>query len=323
MALGSPNQLQKLAAVLDHIAYHLGETAFVRLNAAEQKLFRDFVEMTLNTISQAGSWKWLEREHVVNVLPPVEGPGTITLTQDSTAVLGAATTFQASGVRDRLDHLQAGEIAGALRIASVTDALNLTLSGNYPGVTVAGATYAIFQTEYELPEGVDFLLSVEEQNTPGHLEITGYRDLVRKRDSQRWITGRPRWVALIGEDHGAVNAALEPAPQTTRILFYPVPDQRYHVMVRYRSLATFPTEAFESGPGLQNILISGVMARVWMYRGKPEKAGPFGSAFKRDLTLAVGRQNKAQSTRVVMDPSWDPVGRLDGLHPFVPDQIIE
>lgn len=82
--------------------------------------------------------------------------GTITLTRNSTGVVGVGTAFASTDVKRYLRYGSRQPI----RITAVADATNLTLGEEWDEPTVAGAAYTLFTLRHVLPSDADRVLRV-------------------------------------------------------------------------------------------------------------------------------------------------------------------
>lgn len=318
MALGSPNSLGQLTAVRNHLAYELGVAAFTDLPSTQQSLYNDFLEMALDEIASRAEWVWLLREGYFTTKAPYT-TGTVAVTNGSTTVTGTGTAFT-TGTNAAVDEvIRVGTDSSYYRIASVDTATQLTLRSAYAGDTASGASYRISADEYNLARGVDWLKLIYEQATPYVLDGVAFDALMHQAKVVYWHEGAPRLWAISEANYGATT------DRPVRIRLWPIPDDDYAMVYRYKSYATFPasgTAEFETEPALQNLLIAGVMALVWKSRGEFDRARFAMEDFERLMALALQKLNKTASARVVLARQWWPTGsrNWDRL-PYVPTTI--
>ena len=312
MALSGPNARDTLAGIQEQIALEIRLTAWADISAGEQKLFNAYIEDTLDDMAALKGWAWIQPDpFTFNTIAPYK-TGTVSVTKGSKTVTGTSTLWTANVTAD-LSHFKVGD--GAYRVDVVTNNTSIDLIQKFAEATASAQTYSIMQAEYELGSGVDFVKSIEEQKSPNPLTIITYDQLIEMFNANLWTQGAPRYAAMLGEDRSAA-AGL----QYLRCLLYPVPDDVYHMVVRYRSYATYPTTTFNLQPNLKGALMNGIMAKVWRYLGELDRSNECLAEYQRGLAVKAASQRA--NTRFRLGNQWTPVSSFPrGIEPWVPDRI--
>jgi hypothetical protein len=136
---------------------------------------------------EARSWSFRRTNAVVTSTAP-EGGGTVTVTQGSATVTGAGTAFVATDVGSKLRVGSGTNSVGLFTILGVQSATQLTLTTPYPGASLAGQPYFLFQQFYSIP-GADKIISIQGGN---QLDLTeGTHEDFNRRDPLRQATSTP------------------------------------------------------------------------------------------------------------------------------------
>jgi hypothetical protein len=168
-------------------------------------------------------WSYRKRDTLLTTVAPVS-TGTVTLTAGSATVVGSGTAWTSDMVGRQI------RVAPELTwfwIAGVADATHLTLGdGNlsavlWPGTTVSGQTYTIFQDQYLLPANVAIILSQQRDwmlTEASLVEIDGLdpRRMSTSQNPDRWYWGRAliqaqteqRYVGLWPVPSAAINLRI-------------------------------------------------------------------------------------------------------------------
>ena len=125
-------------------------------------LCRDKLDWIQDDICSRHDFSWLKDYGYINTIPYYTD-GTVEVVQDSTAVIGTATTFTEAMI-GRLFFGNDGN--NWYEISAFTDTENITLASNYMGDSEAGITYAIYKTDYALASDFKKMLWVKQLITP-------------------------------------------------------------------------------------------------------------------------------------------------------------
>ena len=107
-------------------------------------------------------FSWLKDYGYINTTP-VYDTGTVTVTQDSTTLTGAGTTFAAAMVGR---YFKVDDDDNYYEISAYVSTTELTLASAYTGSTSAGASYNIYTVDYALATDFKKLVWVKQLITP-------------------------------------------------------------------------------------------------------------------------------------------------------------
>jgi len=144
---------------------------------------------------------------------------TVTVTHDSTAVVGSGTTFTNFAVGD---FIRFGSESQPYEITTITDATNIVLLTAYGGSTAASTNYGIFRTYYT-PTVADVgeIVSLVYQSRLGEVS----ENYLNALDPERTSTGPPTHYRITSKTKGDGLVTFE---------VWPVPDQDYVLTVHYK-----------------------------------------------------------------------------------------
>ena len=196
---------------------------------------QDKLDWIQDDICSRYDFSWLKDYGYLN-MTPVYDTGTVTATQDSTAIVGSSTTFTA-GMVGRILKVDGDD--NWYEISAFTDTTHITLASTYTGSTTAGASYNIYTTDYPLASDFKKMIWVKQLITPTKMisipevPFSGwYPDMFL-----RSIDSNPDGYILTGIDSSGYHT-LRPTPvQITR-------KQIYYCYVK--ALTTINTEGAES-----------------------------------------------------------------------------
>lgn len=175
--------------------------------AATTELARHWVELAWMRLAERRNWSWRLRKTAIRI-PAAHTTGTVTVTAQSTTVLGAAAGFTAAmaGRQFRVGVSPLYTIL-AVDVAAQT----LTLDAAWASDTAAGQSYTILQAYITPPD--DFLawISVVDHVEQRRLNLDISQDELDVRDpSRQWAGGPP--AALVGVEYTRESAGIVHAP---------------------------------------------------------------------------------------------------------------
>lgn len=128
-----------------------------RVNSVTQQesknndLIKDSIRWSQDEILGAYDWSFMLTQGYIFTIAPYT-TGTVTVTNGSTALTGASTTFTRNMIGRKF---RLSDSAPMYVIVGYTSATVLTLNKVYDGTTAATQTYSIFKDEYALPGDMD------------------------------------------------------------------------------------------------------------------------------------------------------------------------
>ena len=93
----------------------------------------------------------------------VKTDGTISLAQDSAAVIGSSTAFASTDVGS---YFRPGSDEVLIEISSFTSTVAITLATSWPGSALSGSSYELFPLFYSLPSDCYEVLNISRQGVP-------------------------------------------------------------------------------------------------------------------------------------------------------------
>ncbi len=195
----------------------------------------------------AHEWPERKMETVLSTVIPYS-TGTVDLTNAATTCVGSGTTF-VTGMTGRKISLSYDDPWYRVTYVGAT---SLTLGRNYLEATTAGATYTLWQDEYDLPTTMESLQSAALllEADVGHLKIVDHVTL----DGDAIVpleTGRPASIGLVTPGSTAT---------TRRVRVWPIPDAEYAIVVRgLKTWTEFAVDGDYSalGPNADRLIIEG------------------------------------------------------------------
>lgn len=191
-------------------------------NPAEREVVKGAWNEALQDFHDDLEWDYKEGRAFFNTVLPYE-TGTVDVTNDSATLVGTSTVWAQAMVDDRRKFAltAAKPWYELLTFGSTT---SLTLDRAYQGDTESGASYTIYQDEYNLDPTVDqtrrcmFYLHEESGRELGDLS---QREMFDDGSIAR-STGEPRNITMLGEDTGMI-----------RVMLWPIPDAVYQIRYRF------------------------------------------------------------------------------------------
>lgn len=174
-------------------------------------------------ILAARRWRKLNVDSSLAVVGPVTA-GTVALTQGSAAVTLTGATWD-EAITGRKFRVVGQQVWYVFTWLTATTG---ELDRAFEDEDQAGASYQIFQGEYELPDDCNALLTVQDVRT-------GFK--LTKRDSS-WITANnPSLVSMSDPTDWAPTTSTTES-DTKRVQFSPVPIRALTLQIRYKLIAT-------------------------------------------------------------------------------------
>jgi hypothetical protein len=164
----------------------------LRCPIAGPLLARDWVVNSFRRIAERRAWSWLVKQGQFT-LYPLYNTGTVTCTQGSATIVGAATSFT-SAMAGRQFRLTT--ITPIYTILSVdVGAQTLTLDQTWGSTTVAGSTFEIYTAYATAPADFNYFLTVWDPNFNWQLHIDITQKELNTWDAQRSNRGQAYLVA--------------------------------------------------------------------------------------------------------------------------------
>lgn len=179
-----------------------------------------------NDIASRYQWPWLMTNTFVQTVADYT-TGTITGSAGSTSLTGSGTTWTSSNPNMTNAYIQPANDTNWYQVSTVGGATSITLSTALTQAVSAG-TYILRTTYYDLPANCWKVFDVRQTNTPRKLTRLGIYTLDYYQPDIN-TTSQPTGYFLFGEDP-AISAS---ASKQTQIGFFPCPDAKYNIQVRY------------------------------------------------------------------------------------------
>ncbi len=149
------------------------------------ELCENWVRNGFRAILRKKLWSWAVEEKALS-FPAEYTTGTITVTKDSTAVVGSGTVWTSAH-----ENLALKVNNHVFTVDTVTDSTNLILDEAYPKATEAGATYSIFKAYLEAPSDFQGWISVVDPNDGRKMLLNQDQHWLNKLDPKRTSSGSP------------------------------------------------------------------------------------------------------------------------------------
>lgn len=179
-----------------------------------------WVNQACRTIAYAYPWWTRQAEQIVVTTAPYT-TGTVTVTEGSTTLTGSGTTFTSGMVGRKFTRSIGGPY---YRIGAYVSATQLTLADAYREDTASGASYAIYQDEYDLAATTH---TIDDAKIHANRETSAMALVSQRRldgaDFPGTMTGRPSVLALVASTTSG----------TPRVRMLSIPDDVYRVQLLY------------------------------------------------------------------------------------------
>lgn len=176
-----------------------------------------------NDISSRYEWSWLLTNGIIQTVTDITA-GTVTTVAGSANITGSGTAFTTANAANR--YIQVQNDTNWYEVSSVAGQV-LTV-GNNLITSASGLTYVLRTTYYDLPSACMRVFDARQTNTPTKLVNLGIYSLDQYQPDIN-TTSNPTGYFLFGDDPlVSVSAAKQ-----TQIGFFPCPDAKYNIQVRY------------------------------------------------------------------------------------------
>lgn len=192
------------------------------------------VNEAVQDVATVFPWSWLEKEWQVTTIASYS-TGTVTVTNNSTAVTGSGTTWISNHVGG---HIRVADGDHYYRISAVGSATTITLDTAYVGTTASGATYEIYKDEYDLGTDVWSVVSARYMDTPIQVvnEDAYHFDWLHPDPNAK---ANPTTMVMFGTT----------SPSTWRVKFYPIPTSAAQIYVKgYQLLSDMSANTDTAAP---------------------------------------------------------------------------
>jgi len=225
-------------------------------------LAEHFIRDRYRRLAERRPWAGLRRESefLVNA---AKTAGTVTVTNNSTSIVGAGSAFAASDVGRQF---KIGIGSPIYTVATVTDPTHLTLDRVWGGVTAGTQTYKVWDGYVTVPTDFMRFIAVTDPLRGWRLRHWITQDELIRWDPQRTFTGDP--YALIDRRFSASGVPqyeLWPYCLTQRGL-------PYYYIARPADLVDDDDEPFYPMRG--DVIVSGALADLCRWPGTPDAKNP-------------------------------------------------
>lgn len=264
-----------------------------------------YVNRIEEEIRDKGDWSFFFKKGSLDFVAEYS-TGTVSVTNGSATVTGSGTTFTSGMVGRTI------RIAGSDEyiIGAYVSGTEITLARNFTGDTASAQTYAIYQSEYEIPSDVKEVLGVWDV-TNNHRIFPDTRDDIKSKSVN---TSVPAFEHIHGYNygHGHHHFNLHPwkvysivdlgTNNIPEMRFYPQPKSVAHIEIWYWRTFT-PVTTVDSTidfPADLDLLIKqGVLALVLFSLGELDRGRGEMSAFKTKLNRKYELDDKREAMSIV------------------------
>lgn len=191
-------------------------------NATMVNKLKEWVNARYRVICASRKWNWLLKDGIVQTTTEIT-TGTVTATTDVTTItFSSGPTPSVAGWFIQFSDSEDWYLISA-HTATQTGA---TLANAFLGTTSSTLTYTLRKVYYTLPSDIGAILSVKQTRDDVKLRYISPRqldNLIPDRDR----TGEPEFYSIVGLD----------SSQLYKVEFYPVPNVRMNIIVRYYQVA--------------------------------------------------------------------------------------
>lgn len=179
-----------------------------------------------NDIASRYQWPWLMTNTFVQTVADYT-TGTITGSAGSTSLTGSGTTWTSSNPNMTNAYIQPANDTNWYQVSAVGSTTSITLTNALTQAISAG-TYTLRTTYYDLPANCWKVFDVRQTNTPLKLNRLGIYTLDQYQPDIN-TTSNPTGYFLFGEDPAIASTAAK----QNLIGFFPCPDTKYNIQIRY------------------------------------------------------------------------------------------
>ena len=273
-------------------------------------LCQDKLDWIQDDICSRYDFSWLKDYGYLN-MTPVYDTGTVTATQDSTAIVGDGTTFTEAMI-GRL--FKVDDDDNYYEISAFTDTTHITLASSYTGSTTAGADYNIYKTDYPLATDFKKMIWVKQLITP--LKMTSipevpfndyYPDMFSRGDDVN-----PDGYVLTGIDSSGYYTIRFTPVQTTRKQLYYCYIKQLTTINSTGAISKIPTKWHDAFVFMLNVFVFNLIdipSKALIYNNLYEQtiARMVEEDMKRDksvgFVMAKERLGQGSNVFVKFDPS--------------------
>jgi hypothetical protein len=204
---------------------------------------------------------------IVITTASISAPGTVALTQGSSAVVGSGTNFVAEMVGK---YLRPGLVRGWMRITAVTDTLNLTLDAGFADTTRNESSYFIAQRYYTLDTNIRWITGVRNVSRIFPMSYVAQGILDNLYPDRVASPAVPQWVAPAGLNQTTGRRIIE---------IYPFADTLYRIEVAGYGNVDEPTLASSPIEDISDqILMEGTLGDAIKFKALKEAEKPQANA---------------------------------------------
>ena len=206
----------------------------LRAPSVSSLLARDWISHAFRRVAERRLWSWLISPGQM-IFPAIYTDGTVTLTHNSAAVVGAGTVFT-----DAMVGLQftSGNQNPVYTIIVRTDGTNITLDQPWGGGDDAGAGFQIFRAYHTVPTDFHAFISVWDPRFNWQLNLDVTQEELNRYDAQRANEASSSY-AVVNHSYGSFDdAGAAVTPPLPRYEIWPHQKSEYVYPYLYETRAT-------------------------------------------------------------------------------------
>jgi hypothetical protein len=262
-------------------------------NLTEQAKVNALINEVYRDIYIKYDWWWLVKLKAINTSPRINA-GTITVTQNSTAITFSTTPQQYSANVSVTGFVlvvpgQANDPSAVYRIAAHTaGAVAATLDTAYTDVSGSGLGYRVYQDKYALPVDTGKVLNVTRYGHQWPMTRVGIEQMQQIKQSDQ-TENRP-------EMYTVYDFVTSGDPTTQRLLWiHPYSDKTFRMDVYYKQQLNTELSCSDAAfipDEYRQILVYGALARGYPIFHKDDDRGKFFQSLFNDLLALMVAQHK-------------------------------
>ena len=271
---------------------------------AGQFLARSWIDLAFRRVAERRAWSWLiKRGQFLSV--DAADDGTVSVTHNSTAVVGTGTAFTDAMVGQQF------VVSGSpiYTISARADATHITLDDEYGGDTDASATYQIYKCYFQSPTDFHSFMSVWDAATSNVLNTSWTQRELNAWDPERTNTGDPYGLAFF--DYYVPSGETVAVP---RYELWPHPTTQHVYPYLYESRPTDLADSSATLPRFHHgdVLVELALEQAALWPGpSADKPNPY---FNRDL--ARHHRDRAEQLIMEMERQDEEVGVQNVQYPI-------
>jgi hypothetical protein len=282
-------------------------------------LAQRFVNIAYARTLRANQWSQL-KGYSEWYLPAPYTTGTVSVTNGSTTVTGAATVWTSAMVGRQIMMATQG-VPWYDIVAVDTGAQTLTLDRAYSGPDLSGEEYEISQVYISAPTDHDYFTSILDPTREWKLHFDVDQKTIDAWDPKRLKVGDVWVVAAVGPDPLAVAGTPE-----NRFEIWPRAGDTRRLPFRYQKRAPLLSASADRPiwPIKSDVLEEGALARLAMYKGTADAPNPYFDLnlyrfheenYRRELHRAQMEDQRVDQTWVQYAATEDwPFAPIDGAY---------